>query len=540
MKVCVIQPPYSMDVSRSDEFVQWELDALDRCDASMDLIALPEYSNLPTYTATREEMLQKYEAYTEKLMNKASETAKRCNSLVFLSCLHDTPNGLRNGTIIYGRDGSRAGVYHKQHLVNSEIFNYKLDHDYTWEYGEPPIIEVEGVKYGFLICYDAYFYENFANIARYDPDVIVACSHQRSDSHDALRTMHKFCAYNTNAWVVRASVSMGEDSPVAGTSMVISPDGTVLLDMENQVGLGTAEIDPHQHYLKPAGFGNPPDRHHHYVEIGRRPWKYRQGGSAMVRFDDIMPYPRLCAHRGFNTVAPENSMPAFGAAIALGAQEIEFDLWETKDGHIVSIHDEELDRVSDGHGFVWDHTLAQLQTLNFGGDGKYAGMGVTLFEDILKKFTGHAIMNIHVKDLPDGTPLSEAYLTKIIRLIRQYECTRWCYFMTGSPADLATIQKLAPDIPRCAGAGGDRHYDLVQKALDFGCKKIQLFKPHFKHFAEDYVEDICRRAHEKGLRVNIFWADQPALAREYLEKGVDTVLTNDYLNVLGGVKDLLP
>ena len=53
-----------------------------------------------------------------------------------------------------------------------------------------------------------------------------------------------------------------------------------------------------------------------------------------------MPYPRVCAHRGFSTIAPENSMPAFGAAVAMGAEEIEFDLWYTKDGEIVSIFDE--------------------------------------------------------------------------------------------------------------------------------------------------------------------------------------------------------
>ncbi|MBO6053675.1 MAG: glycerophosphodiester phosphodiesterase, partial [Clostridia bacterium] len=47
-------------------------------------------------------------------------------------------------------------------------------------------------------------------------------------------------------------------------------------------------------------------------------------------------------------------MAAFGAAVAMGAQEIEFDLWETADGEIVSIHDANLDRVSTGHGFVWD------------------------------------------------------------------------------------------------------------------------------------------------------------------------------------------
>ena len=52
----------------------------------------------------------------------------------------------------------------------------------------------------------------------------------------------------------------------------------------------------------------------------------------MCKTDATMPYPRVCAHRGFNTIAPENSLPAYGAAVAMGAEEIEFDLWFTKDG----------------------------------------------------------------------------------------------------------------------------------------------------------------------------------------------------------------
>lgn len=77
-----------------------------------------------------------------------------------------------------------------------------------------------------------------------------------------------------------------------------------------------------------------------------KPWQYRPAGSAIVKSDKQAPYPRVCAHRGFPAIAPENSMPAYGAAVALGVDEIEFDLWPTKDGEIVSIHDDTLDRVS--------------------------------------------------------------------------------------------------------------------------------------------------------------------------------------------------
>ena len=83
-------------------------------------------------------------------------------------------------------------------------------------------------------------------------------------------------------------------------------------------------------------------------------------------FDKEQRYPRLCAHRGFNTVAPENSLPAYGAAVALGAEEIEFDIWATSDGHLVSLHDAILDRVSDGWGAIWDRDLKYFKNCDFG------------------------------------------------------------------------------------------------------------------------------------------------------------------------------
>lgn len=112
---------------------------------------------------------------------------------------------------------------------------------------------------------------------------------------------------------------------------------------------------------------------------------------------DKMPARRLCAHRGFSTIAPENGMAAFGAAVALGASEIEFDLWWTKDGEIVSIHDPTLDRVSDGSGNVWEHTLAELRELDFGAKKgpHFKGTRIIRSEDILAKFSRQVIMNIH-------------------------------------------------------------------------------------------------------------------------------------------------
>ena len=531
MKVCVIQPRYCVDHSRTEEFLQWELDALDQCDDSMDIIALPESSDTPCLAHTQAERLFSYENCNKRILDKAAQTAKRCNSLVFVNARSTQENGmLRNTTFVFDREGKLAGQYHKQHLTPGECRMAELEHTYTYEHEEPTIIEVEGIKFGFLVCYDAYFYEAFANIGRYDPDVIVACSHQRSDTHEALRTMHKFCAYNTNAWVIRSSVSMGEDAGVGGTSMIAAPDGTLVKSFDGEVGMFTAEIDPKWHYLKPAGYGNPDDRHHHYVDVGRRPWKYRIGGAAIVPYDEWMDYPRVCAHRGFNTVAPENTLPAYGAAIAMGAEEIEFDLWLSKDGVVVSMHDKDLDRVSTGSGFVWEHTYEEMLRYDFGvkKNEKFAGMRICTFEDILKKFAGQCIMNIHVKDCLAYTVTDEE-VAEIARLIKKYDCERHCYFMSGTEYVLEIMQRVAPQIPRCAGAGKKKPYDLVEKALKYDCKKIQIYTPDIPlYFGPDYVQETCRRAHENGIFVNICHADDAQTARAYLDAGCDTIMTNDF------------
>lgn len=89
----------------------------------------------------------------------------------------------------------------------------------------PDVIEIEGVRYGFLTCYDLYFYEAVSNIARQNVDVIIGCSLQRSDPHHVLETMGQFAAYNTNAYLLRSSVSLGEKSMVDGCSMIVVLEG---------------------------------------------------------------------------------------------------------------------------------------------------------------------------------------------------------------------------------------------------------------------------------------------------------------------------
>ena len=522
MKVCIVQPKYSVHYEESDACLRAEFELLDQCDPSMDVIVCPEMCDVPALAKTKEDFEAAAAKYHGPMMEKAAKTARRCNAIVFINGCDYHEKGIRNTTFVFDRKGEVVGKYFKQHLTPGEVGKRKLDSDYTFEYESPTVIEVEGIRYAFLTCYDFYFYEAFANIARNNVDVIIGCSHQRSDTHRALEIMSQFLAYNTNAYVFRSSVSMDEQSEIGGGSMIVAPDGRILCNLKSRVGLDSVELDVKEKYFKPAGFGNPPAAHYQYIEKGRRPWKYRPSGSAIVRTEEWMGYPRVCAHRGFNTVAPENSMPAFGAAVAMGADEIEFDLWPTKDKEVVSCHDRKLDRVSDGTGFIYDYTYEELLKFDFGSKfgEKFKGLRIIKFEEILKKLSCHTIMNIHIKTVVKGQKTDEDYLKKIIDLIYQYDAQKHVYFMTGDDLMMEQLRDLAPEICRCMGAGGGR-WEIVDRAIKYGCQKVQLFKPYFN-------QEMIDKAHANGIRCNVFFADDPEEAQKYLDMGIDTILTNDY------------
>lgn len=536
MKVCVLQPKYSYDEKDLAACAEGLLALLAQCDESMDVIVLPECSDVPADVKSKAGYEQAVRQYAPLVLQKASETAKRCRALVFVNTGYETESGIRNTTHVIDRNGVVVGRYFKAHPAPSEVKGeaeggHGLDVAYSYTYAPPYVIELEGLRFAFMTCYDFYFNENFANIAREKVDIIIGCSLQRTDSHSALSIINSFLCYQTNAYLLRASVSLGADSAVGGCGMVVSPRGEVLLNMENRVGLGVCEIDPKVKYAKPAGYMGQPKAHYAYIEEGRRPWLYRNGGASVVPFDDVAKYPRLCAHRGFNSVAPENSMPAWGAAVALGADEIEFDLWSTKDGVLVSCHDDTLDRVSNGTGKIYEHTLEELRQLDFGikhGE-RFRGLQIPTFEEILQKFAGRVIMNIHVKiwDQNFAGPMIE----EIVALIQRYDCEKQIYFMTSSDEMIRRVMAYAPHLKVCVGWDGNKDpMSIVDRAIALGAYKVQLFKPYFN-------EESVRKAHAHGILCNVFWADDPDEAVRYLEMGIDTILTNDYLTVYNAVKD---
>ena len=537
MKAYVVQPYYSTKEEDLEKCFGGMLGQLDTVGEDSDIIVLPEYCDIPAACRGKAAFHGAILKYNAKIKEKAKELAQRCHSIVFFNAADKTGSGFRNTTYALDREGNVVYKYYKAHPAPSEVKTEQeggneVDVSYSYEFREPDVCEIEGIRFGFMTCYDFYFYENFAPLARQNVDVIIGCSHQRTDTHDALSIINRFLSYHTNAYLVRASVSLGEESSVCGSSSIIAPDGKVLVDMKSDIGVGSAEFDPHEKYYKPAGFRGQPKAHYEYIEDGRRPWLYRNGGASVVPFDKYMPYPRLCAHRGYHTIAPENTMPAFGAAVAMGAEEFEFDLWSTADGELVTVHDRRLERVSNGNGLVQERTLAELKALDFGShfSEKYKGLHLPTFEEILAKFAGRVIMNIHVKAWDIVT--NDRMVDKIASLIEKYDCVRHVYFVSSNTEALLEMRERLPQAGYCQGAGRG-HEVMMQAAFEHKFEKVQFVS---WHPLEKWMIDKC---HEQGIRCNFCQANTPELAKEVLDMGIDCVLTDDFHLVKIGLEQYL-
>ena len=393
MKARIIQPLYLKGEQAAYDCLRWEIDELAKCDGSLDLIVLPESSDVQALVPDTETFGRVVARNHGALMEACAATAKRCRAVVFANGVDTKPEGWYNTTFAFDTTGKLVGKYEKQHLVPSEQRRFgRAATAYTREWNEPYVIEIDGLRYAFLTCYDFYFYEGYAAIARAKPDIVIGCSHQRSDKHEALEFINQFCAYNTAAYLVRASVSMGLDSKLGGSSMVVAPDGTILGNMKSEVGHLDVTFDPLRKYLKPAGFGNPPATHPEYVEKGRRPWKYRPGGSAIVPGFADAPAERP-APVEVGPSAAGNTLATLGAAAATGVAEVVFDV-EVRDGRLVT-----------PDGVALADILRKLSChilMNIRRKGGWTDADIRRFEAEVRRFDAEGHVKV-VKPNGDGT-----------------------------------------------------------------------------------------------------------------------------------------
>jgi glycerophosphoryl diester phosphodiesterase len=130
----------------------------------------------------------------------------------------------------------------------------------------------------------------------------------------------------------------------------------------------------------------------------------------------------VVAHRGYSSQAPENTLAAFERAIESGSDMIEIDITLSEDGHFIVIHDDTLDRTTDGRGFVAHHSLEQIKRLDAGSwhSVEFAGQKLLTINEVLEKIAPRIGLNIEIKPLFTLTAVSKL-LVAIHKLVEDVE-----------------------------------------------------------------------------------------------------------------------
>lgn len=131
-------------------------------------------------------------------------------------------------------------------------------------------------------------------------------------------------------------------------------------------------------------------------------------------FGPAMNRPLLWAHRGASAQAPENTLSAFAIACAAGADGLELDVHLSRDGAAVVLHDETVDRTTNGRGLVANFTLRELQELDAGSwfSPRFAGERLPSLVEVLESFSGRIALNLEVKQVSAGQA--------VLDLLRRY------------------------------------------------------------------------------------------------------------------------
>ena len=228
---------------------------------------------------------------------------------------------------------------------------------------------------------------------------------------------------------------------------------------------------------------------------------------------------KVYAHRGYSGKYPENTMLAFQEAAKTGCDGIELDVQLTKDGKVVVIHDEAVDRTTDGSGKVKDFTYQELARLNAANlyEGKYGFCGIPLFEDYCKWAAGQDLVtNIELKT---GVYYYEGLEEKTLELVRRYGLEEKVFYSSFNHLSLLKVKELAPQavcgaLLEHAGIGNAGYY-----CRRFG---LQAYHPGYKGLTEETVKG-CR---ENGIQVNVWTINDMGVLEQLEEWGCDGVITN--------------
>jgi glycerophosphoryl diester phosphodiesterase len=224
----------------------------------------------------------------------------------------------------------------------------------------------------------------------------------------------------------------------------------------------------------------------------------------------------VIAHRGASGHAPENTLAAFRRAVALGAWFIETDLHLSRDAHFVAIHDDTVNRTTNGQGKVHDLTLADLRRLDAGSwfGSEFSAERIPTLEEILE-FAKKNDVVFYLELKPSGAWGGEHALIGALRESGEIARTIVISFDAGI---IAALRKIEPTLMTGLLFEGQIDQPL-ERAIEVGARQLAV--------RGDLVTPaLIAEARKRDLQIVCWTVNQPAHMRMLIEAGVDGIMSD--------------
>jgi glycerophosphoryl diester phosphodiesterase len=246
-----------------------------------------------------------------------------------------------------------------------------------------------------------------------------------------------------------------------------------------------------------------------------------------------LPHPTIFAHRGASAHSPENTLASFTLALRQNVEAIELDAKLSSDGQIVVIHDQTVDRTTDGSGRVNQLPLAALKELDAGTfyDIQFTGEKIPTLEEVFEAVGRKLFINV---ELTNYASPRDDLPQKVVELIKKHNLQKYILFSSFNPFVLSEAKHLLPEVPTgmlaSSGITGAwaRNWPGVLSLHDALHPEKSSVNPN-----------LVNRIHARKKRIHVWTVNQVETMEKLFHFGVDGIFTDDPLVALSVRNDFL-
>jgi glycerophosphoryl diester phosphodiesterase len=231
----------------------------------------------------------------------------------------------------------------------------------------------------------------------------------------------------------------------------------------------------------------------------------------------------IVAHRGFSSIAPENTLIAMVKGCEAKADGCELDVHQTKDGHIVVMHDGDVKRTTDGEGKIAEMTLAEIKKLDAGSwkGPEYKGEPVPTLEEVLKRvkaMNGHVVVEIKADGIAAG----------VLAAIKAQRMQDHVTVISFSEQAVKDVRALDPKMPIGFLYGSDKTPgETPMEKAKWLAEKTRTMGAGIIDIAWNLVTpELVQEFHRQGMMVWAWTVDDPDEMAKLMSMGVDSITTN--------------